>query len=509
MTAAATTPFFRQSARAAFLGLALGDAYGQPLEFVGDNSVRTKPVAITAGRFRWTDDTHMAIYLARAILDTPAAALASDVLGKAIAERFVQWRHDPHTPSTAPGNTCLAGVRNYERDRNWMTSGVAESDGCGAVMRICPLAMAFAGEALSEAARIFNADTVRSAIGLLRRRPGHKAVVIAALEAAIKLSRSRAPWLDEAAVPDGDGGWRSPSALGLAVAAALRWEGSFEKVVDRAARIKGDSDSVACLAGMFVAGAYGAAFLPASWLEVLPERATIEFLADQLTDRATVTDLAKGAEEAQAGATAVSAPELETAIGLIEKPKNVRTSKTDPILVNWLKGAEALLGPGHGKIGLTFAPGKKGPALYGPPWDRDLDEDMDRLVKIYGMSVLVCLVEAEELQGFKIAGLFASAQHRGVIAVHEPVPDLHAPTLPQAKRVVELSLAAAKAGKNVVIHCRGGRGRAGTLSACCYVALGLTAADALEQVRASRKGAVETAVQEKFIEAFHKALQAK
>ncbi len=299
--------------------MALGDAYGQPLEFVGDDSVRTRSVSITAGRFRWTDDTHMAIYLARAILDTPAGALVPGVLGKAVVERFVQWRQDPLTPSTAPGNTCLAGVRNYERSGDWLSSGVADSDGCGAVMRICPLAMAFEGEALSEAARIsaivthghpnaveaavaashmlrdametgvFDADTVRSAIGLLRRRPGHKVTVIAALEAAIKLSRSHNPWLDEQAVPDGDGGWRSPSALGLAVAAALRWEGSFQPVVDRAARIKGDSDSVACLAGMFVGAAYGPAFLPASWLDVLPERATIESLADQLTDRPVVT----------------------------------------------------------------------------------------------------------------------------------------------------------------------------------------------------------------------------
>jgi len=49
------------------LGLALGDAYGRPLEFIGDDDVRTAGVTIEPGTFMWTDDTHMALYLARAV----------------------------------------------------------------------------------------------------------------------------------------------------------------------------------------------------------------------------------------------------------------------------------------------------------------------------------------------------------------------------------------------------------------------------------------------------------
>jgi ADP-ribosyl-[dinitrogen reductase] hydrolase len=60
---------FRERANAAFLGLALGDAYGAPLEFIRGESVHKHPVKIEAGSFRWTDDTHMAIFLAKAILD--------------------------------------------------------------------------------------------------------------------------------------------------------------------------------------------------------------------------------------------------------------------------------------------------------------------------------------------------------------------------------------------------------------------------------------------------------
>ena len=44
----------------------------------------------------------------------------------------------------------MAGAENFERHRNWRTSGIQSSDGCGAVMRIAPLALAFRGEDLLE-----------------------------------------------------------------------------------------------------------------------------------------------------------------------------------------------------------------------------------------------------------------------------------------------------------------------------------------------------------------------
>jgi ADP-ribosylglycohydrolase len=313
---------FVDRARAAFLGLALGDAYGRTLEFVGDDSARTLPVRITAGEFRWTDDTHMSIYLAHAVLVLDKGPLVPDRFGRAVGDQFVRWLHDPLMPTTAPGNACLAGARTYERTRQWATSGGADADGCGAVMRIGPLPMAFRGAALSEAARIsavvthrhpfaidacvagshllrgvletgvLDAQTVRSATDQVRQLPNHRESVINALNAAVELAQSTDRWLDEDAIPEHDGGWRNSSALGLAVASALRWEGSFQDVIERAARIRGDSDSVACLAGMFAGAAHGTASLPSDWLEVLPERNMIQALAKELASRPVIEAVA-------------------------------------------------------------------------------------------------------------------------------------------------------------------------------------------------------------------------
>lgn len=287
------------------LGHAMGDAYGRPIEFVSGIAVRITPLRVKAGQFLWTDDTHMSLYVGQALRDCDRP-LDEDELGHAVGRRFVEWLSDPRTPTSGPGGTCLRGARAYDEGRDWRRSGDPGSDGCGAVMRIWPVAVACEGEELAMAARVqalvthAHDNAVNGAVvaaELLRRTlvegrfdaalvtsvlPLAKGDVHVALSAALELSGRDDEWLDEAAVPPGDGGWRTPSALGLAVTAALRWGDDFETAIDRAARIDGDSDSVACLAGMFLGAAGGTAVLPEAWLDVLPEKDAIADLARAL-----------------------------------------------------------------------------------------------------------------------------------------------------------------------------------------------------------------------------------
>lgn len=298
---------FVDRSAAAFFGLALGDAYGRPLEFLTGAQMRSRVVSTAAGDFVWTDDTHMALYLAEAALAVGPDAVDADTFGAAVGQAFSRWLADPFMPGTAPGNTCLAGARRWRETRDWRTSGVRDSDGCGAVMRICPLAIAFAGADLTLTARVSAILThahpnaaeaaiaashlLRSTLELGRFDAGlverARALVApsgataAALGAAITEGGRPGPVLDERAIPEGDGGWRSPSALGLAVASVLRG-GSFEEIVDRAARIDGDSDSVACLAGMFAGAAFGIDFLPRAWVNNIHRAADIQAVALKL-----------------------------------------------------------------------------------------------------------------------------------------------------------------------------------------------------------------------------------
>ena len=138
----------------AFLGLAAGDAFGRPLEFITGLKVRQARVSTDPHDFMWTDDTHMSLYLADALLNVTGQGFNENVLGTAIGEAFSKWYEDPLTPSTAPGNTCLEGVKNFIDSGNWQTSGIQSSDGCGAVMRLCPLALVYRGDNLDSAAAI-------------------------------------------------------------------------------------------------------------------------------------------------------------------------------------------------------------------------------------------------------------------------------------------------------------------------------------------------------------------
>jgi ADP-ribosyl-[dinitrogen reductase] hydrolase len=52
---------------------------------------------------------------------------------------------------------------------------------------------------------------------------------------------------------------------------------------------------------------------------------------------------------------------------------------------------------------------------------------------------------------------------------------------------------------DVLVHCRGGLGRAGTIAARLLVELGMEPIKAIASVRAVRPGAIETMEQEKFI----------
>ena len=57
-------------------------------------------------------------------------------------------------------------------------------------------------------------------------------------------------------------------------------------------------------------------------------------------------------------------------------------------------------------------------------------------------------------------------------------------------------------GSNIVFHCWGGKGRAGTIAAILLIDFGMGKKDAIELVRSRRAGAIETKKQEDFIFAY-------
>jgi len=56
-----------------------------------------------------------------------------------------------------------------------------------------------------------------------------------------------------------------------------------------------------------------------------------------------------------------------------------------------------------------------------------------------------------------------------------------------------------KQGDNVLVHCRGGLGRSGTIAALLLIEFGLPNGLAIAQVRIARPGAIDIAEQEEYV----------
>lgn len=196
---------------------------------------------------------------------------------------------------------------------------------------------------------------------------------------------------------------------------------------------------------------------------------------------------------------------MKDARGSTSIPKGARTSEAYPLLI-----AELECGQPPGRVGVTFCPGKKGDSVFGKPWHRDLCLDLDVIHK-WGAGTILTLIEADELKMLGVSDLGERVRERGMSWMHLPIKDLHAPgrdfetVWPELAKSLSKQLAE---GGRVLVHCRGGLGRAGTVAACLLIEMGVAPAEAVRRVRRARPGAIETAVQERYVLAF-RPLRAK
>lgn len=180
-----------------------------------------------------------------------------------------------------------------------------------------------------------------------------------------------------------------------------------------------------------------------------------------------------------------------------------RTSITDPLQI-----ASLALGPRGGRVGLTLCPGKHARSLLAsPPWARDLSADV-QAIKAWGAMAVLTLIEPKELVALQVADLGAVVRSAGMAWLHQPICDGHAPDASFMRQWPALRsdlLALVQQGGSVLVHCRGGLGRAGTVAALLAIETGMAPAAAIAAVRAVRPGAIETAAQEAFVRAYRPA----
>jgi ADP-ribosyl-[dinitrogen reductase] hydrolase len=159
-------------------------------------------------------------------------------------------------------------------------------------------------------------------------------------------------------------------------------------------------------------------------------------------------------------------------------------------VANW-KIDSLTLPDSRARIGLCVCPGQSA----------SLSDDLLRL-RDWGARGLVTLIEDHEFELLGITALPEEIEALGMRWWHLPIRDMGTPDADfeirwqKAGRELRSLLSE---GFSVALHCRGGKGRTGTIAARLLVELGSAPALAIERVRAVRPGSIETRAQEEFV----------
>jgi ADP-ribosyl-[dinitrogen reductase] hydrolase len=278
-------PDLASRARGAYLGLAVGDALGGPVEFmtageirkvhgelrdmVGGGWLRLKPGQVT-------DDTQMSLALGAAIV----AAGGWDL--RAIADAWVRWLRSRPIDI---GNTCRRGLQRYLAEGTLAKPAHEGDAGNGALMRNLPTVLyawrdADRLEALSlQQAHVTHHHPLSDAAVLAFARISAALLAGGGLAAAREhadalVARHRVFRFDP--YPQRSSGYVVDTVQ--TVLHALFSTASFEACVVRAVNLGGDADTNAAIAGWLAGAAYGEATIPQRWLRKIERRVRDEIV---------------------------------------------------------------------------------------------------------------------------------------------------------------------------------------------------------------------------------------
>ena len=153
-----------------------------------------------------------------------------------------------------------------------------------------------------------------------------------------------------------------------------------------------------------------------------------------------------------------------------------------------------------GKIFLTCFPGRSGAKVS---FEEDIFlEELNNFSSLNSNTV-VTLVEDNEIENLCDKKFFVRKIYSHNLKwIHMPIVDLKSPDhkfMDKWQTTKVLLKNDLIEGKNIILHCMGGKGRTGTIAAILLIEFGEKYKEAIKIVREKRKGAIETKEQEEFI----------
>ena len=299
----------KDRARAALVGLAVGDALGTTVEFEPPGSFEPLTDVVGGGPFKleagqWTDDTSMALCLAESLIETNGFDPHDQM------ERYCQWWKQGYYSSNGScfdiGNTVHGALSRYlETGISYAGSTDTYSAGNGSLMRLAPVAMAFANRPVTavvlagESSRTTHGtrecvDACRYFAGLLVGLiNGESKETVLAKDysplAGLWDTEPLAPAIAEIAggsfkvkdPPDISGTGYVVTSLEAALWAFHRTS-NYREAVLAAANLGNDADTTAAICGQIAGACYGVSDIPENWLNKLALKEEIFRLADGL-----------------------------------------------------------------------------------------------------------------------------------------------------------------------------------------------------------------------------------
>ena len=266
-------------ARAAYLGLAIGDALGATVEFMTPNEIRQKHGThcdITGGGWlhikagQVTDDTTMSLALGRAVLE------AGCVDALAAARAFDAWMR---AKPIDIGNTVRRNLIRFRKSGEPVAPECEHDAGNGAAMRVLPVALATLGQ---------TPDEILAASRAQAHVTHNNAVSDAACETLVfmlhdlltgatpenLLARHFAPLIErfpifaiERKAIENPSGYVVDTLV--AVLQAFFATDNFEDCLINVVNRGGDADTTGAIAGMLAGARYGFEAIPKRWLRTL------------------------------------------------------------------------------------------------------------------------------------------------------------------------------------------------------------------------------------------------
>ena len=274
-----------------FLGLAIGDALGAPVEFSCPGTFPPVTGYRSGGPFnlkagQYTDDTSMALCLADSLIACKGMDLEDQI------KCYLRWYHQGENSSTGHcfdiGTGTAQALGRYVADGNPLAGGPT-AEGNGSIMRLAPVAIAFwfdpelaATNGETSALTTHGSDIaldctayLAKVLAILVQGGGKKDVLQASSGHTDSLMKVL------------EGTWEGRQVRGsghvLATLEAALWAfhttDTFEECVLKAVNLGDDADSVGAVAGQLAGACYGVMGIPEGLIRGLQDEDRIRNMA--------------------------------------------------------------------------------------------------------------------------------------------------------------------------------------------------------------------------------------